>query len=129
VSERYGHKGVRRGRQVRTTIPARDGKRAGDLLNRDFTASGPNRVWVADFTYVRTWAGFVYVAFILDVFSRRIVAWHAAMSKQTDLVMIPLRMALWQRERDGHPVVAARPAVEGLVVRGCLGGGVARNGF
>ena len=52
---------------------------------------------------MRSWAGFVYVAFILDVFSQRIVAWHAATSKATDLVMIPLRMALWQRDRDGHP--------------------------
>ena len=101
-----GHKGVRRHKTIRTTIPSKDGRRAGDLLNRDFTASAPNRVWVTDFTYVRTWAGFVYVAFILDVFSRRIVAWHASMSRQTDLVMIPLRMALWQRDRDGNPVVA-----------------------
>ena len=71
-----GHQGIRRGKAVRTTISAKDGKRAGDLLNRDFTASAPNRVWVTDFTYVRTWAGFVYVSFILDVFSRRIVAGH-----------------------------------------------------
>ena len=71
-------------------------------------AAAPNRVWVTDFTYVRTWAGFVYVAFILDVCSRRVVAWHASMSKQTDLVMIPLRMALWQRDRDGHPVGACQ---------------------
>ena len=62
----------------RTTIPAKDGHRAGDLLNRDFTAPAPNRVWVTDFTYCRTWAGFVYVAFIVDVFAQRIVAWHAA---------------------------------------------------
>jgi hypothetical protein len=61
-------------------------------------------VWVTDFTYVRTWAGWVYVAFILDVFSQRIVAWHAQTSNHVDLVMIPLRMALWQRDRDGHPV-------------------------
>jgi putative transposase len=54
---------------------------------------------------VRTWAGFTYVAFIVDVFAQRIVAWHAATTKQTDLVMIPLRMALWQREREGHPTV------------------------
>ena len=101
-----GHKGVRRSKRVRTTIPGNDGRRAGDLLGRDFTAAAPNRVWVTDFTYVQTWAGFVYVAFILDVYSRRIVAWHASMSKRTELVMIPLRMALWQRERDGHPVVA-----------------------
>ena len=59
---------------------------------------------MTDFTYVRTWAGWVYVALILDVFSQRIVAWHAQTTKHTDLVMIPLRMALWQRERDGRPV-------------------------
>lgn len=103
-----GHKGVRRSKGVRTTIPAKDGVRAEDLLARDFTAAAPNQVWVTDFTYVRTWAGFVYVAFILDVFSRRIVAWHASTNKSTDLVMTPLRMALWQRERDGHPVVAGQ---------------------
>ena len=66
--------GVRRDKGVRTTIPAKDGKRAGDLLDRDFTAPAPNLVWVTDFTYVRTWAGFVYVAFILDVFAQKILA-------------------------------------------------------
>jgi putative transposase len=98
--------GVRRDKGIRTTIPAKDGNRAGDLLDRDFTAAAPNRVWVTDFTYVKTWAGFVYVAFILDVFAQRIVAWHASTSKATDLVMIPLRMALWQRDREGRPTVA-----------------------
>lgn len=98
-----GLTGVRRDKGVRTTIPAKDGIRAGDLLDRDFTAPAPNRVWVTDFTYVRTWAGFTYVAFIVDVYAQRIVAWHAATTKQTDLVMIPLRMALWQRGREKHP--------------------------
>jgi transposase InsO family protein len=97
--------GVRRDKGTRTTIPAKNGNRAGDLLDRDFTAEAPNRVWVTDFTYVKTWVGFVYVAFILDVFAQRIVAWHAATTKATDLVMTPLRMALWQRDRDGHPTV------------------------
>ena len=102
-----GLSGVRRDKGVRTTIPAKDGKRAGDLLDRDFTAPAPNRVWVTDFTYVRTWSpAWVYVAFIVDVFSQRIVAWHASTSKATDLVMTPLRMAIWQRDHDGHPVVA-----------------------
>lgn len=99
-----GVNGVRRGKKVRTTVPAKDGTRAGDLLDRDFTATAPDRKWVMDFTYVRTWAGFVYVAFILDCYSHRIVAWHACSSKQTQLVMTPLRMALWQRDRDGHHV-------------------------
>ena len=99
-----GLEGVRRAKKLRTTVPDPDGKRAGDLLNRDFTAPAPNRVWVTDFTYVRTWAGFVYVAFVVDVFAQRIVGWHASTSKKVDLVMTPLRIALWQRERDGNPV-------------------------
>ena len=103
-----GLSGIRRSKGIRTTIQAKDGKRAGDLLNRDFTAAAPNRVWVTDFTYVRCWAGWVYVAFILDVFSQRIVAWHAATSKETELVMVPLRMALWQRDREGHQVGAGQ---------------------
>ena len=103
-----GLAGVRRDKCTRTTIPAKDALRAADLLDRDFTADAANRVWVTDFTYVRTWAGFVYVAFILDCFAQRIVAWHASTSKQTDLVMTPLRMALWQRDREGHPTIAGQ---------------------
>lgn len=103
-----GLSGVLRAKGVRTTIQAKDGKRAGDLLNRDFTAPAPNRVWVTDFTYVRSWVGWVYVAFILDVFSQRIVAWHAATTKETELVMTPLRMALWARDREGHRVGAGQ---------------------
>ena len=89
--------GVRRGKGARTTVPAKDGRRAGDLLDRDFTAPAPNMRWVADFTYCRTWAGFVYVAFVVDVFAQRIVGWHAATTKVTDLVLTPLRIALWDR--------------------------------
>lgn len=99
-----GLSGVRRDKGVRTTIPAKDGIRAGDLLNRDFTAPRPDHTWVMDFTYVRTWAGWVYVAFILDVFAQRIIAWHAQTTRDVELVMIPLRMALWERDRQGHPV-------------------------
>lgn len=66
-----GLSGIRRSKKLRTTIPAKDGKRAGDLLDRDFTVPAPNKVWVADFTHCRTWAGWVYVAFIVDVFARR----------------------------------------------------------
>ncbi len=99
-----GMNGVRRGKGVRTTIPSKDGHRAGDLLNRDFTATAPNTRWIADFTYCRTWAGFTYVAFVVDVFAQRIVGWHAATDKRTDLVLVPLRIAMWERERQGHPV-------------------------
>lgn len=97
--------GVRRSKGIRTTIPGKDGKRAGDLLDRDFTALAPNRTWVMDFTYVRTWAGFVYTAFILDVYAQKIVAWNVGATKSVELVDVPLRMALWQRNREGHPVV------------------------
>jgi putative transposase len=100
-----GMNGVRRGKTVRTTIPAKDGRRAGDLLDRNFTAPAPNLRWVADFTYVRTWAGFVYVAFVVDVFAQRVVGWHVATTKVTDLVLTPLRIALWDRDRQGTPVV------------------------
>lgn len=99
-----GLNGIRRSKGVRTTIPGKDARRAGDLLNRDFTACAPNRAWVMDFTYVRTWAGFAYVSFIVDVFAQKIVGWHAATCKDVALVTTPLRMALWQRGRDGHPV-------------------------
>ena len=98
-----GHHGVTRTRKIRTTVPGKDGHRAGDLLNRVFTAPAPNMVWVTDFTYVRTWEGFCYVAFIVDVYAQRIVAWHAQTTKTTDLVMTPLKMALWERGRQAHP--------------------------
>jgi putative transposase len=65
----------------------------------------PNQRWVADFTYVRTWAGFVFVAFLVDVYAQRIVGWHAATTRTTELVLICLRMATWQRQHDGHPVL------------------------
>ena len=95
---------LRRDKGIRTTIPAKDGTRAGRPAGpRLQRYAAPNRTWVTDFTYVRTWAGFTYVAFIVDVYAQRIVAWHAATNKQTDLVMIPLRMALWQRGREGNP--------------------------
>jgi putative transposase len=99
-----GLSGIRRDKGIRTTIPAKDGIRAGDLLNRNFTAPRPDHTWVMDFTYCRTWAGWVYVAFIVDVFSQRIVGWHAQTSKHVELVMIPLRMSLWERGRQGHPI-------------------------
>jgi putative transposase len=72
---------VRRGRKVRITVPGKGGQRPPDLLRRDFTAPAPNRRRVADFTYVATWAGIVYVAFVADVYSRAIVGWAAAAHK------------------------------------------------
>jgi putative transposase len=97
-----GLAGVRRGKKIRTTVPGRDGQRAGDLLRRDFTAPAPNRRWVADFTYVAAWSGIVYVAFVVDLYSRAIVGWSAATHKRAKLVLDALQMALWRRARDGH---------------------------
>lgn len=96
-----GLRGVVRGRARRTTIPAKDGARAGDLVNRAFSATAPNQLWVADFTYVRTWAGFSYVAFVIDVFSRMIVGWKADTRMRADLVTDTLEMAAWTRGRAG----------------------------
>jgi putative transposase len=98
-----GIQGARRGRKIRTTIPGKDGQRAGDLINRDFTAAAPDRRWVADFTYVASWSGIVYVAFVVDIYSRAIVGWSAATHKRAKLVLDALQMALWRRDRSGHP--------------------------
>jgi putative transposase len=96
-----GWSGALRGRRVRTTIADPRDVRPGDLVDRDFTAPAPNRLWVADFTYVATWSGTVYVAFVFDVYSRRIVGWRAATRMSTDLVLDCLEHAIWTRQRDG----------------------------
>ena len=98
-----GLEGVRRGKKIRTTTANPGHERADDRVNRDFTAARPNAVWVADFTYVATWCGIVYVAFVVDVHSRAIVGWSASMRKRTPLVLDALDMALWRRRRAGHP--------------------------
>ena len=89
-----GLEGVRRGKKKRTTIVDEAAlERARDLLQRDFTASRPNEKWVADITYLRTWNGFVYLAFVLDCYSRMIVGWQLATHLRTDLVLDALEMA------------------------------------
>jgi len=94
---RLGLQGVVRGRRCRTTIADGAADRPLDRLNRQFKASRPNEMWVADFTYVATWSGFVYVAFVVDVFARRIIGWRVARTKRTDLVLDALEHALWSR--------------------------------
>jgi transposase InsO family protein len=93
-------RGVVRGRRVRTTIPDAQADRPQDLVQRNFTATRPNQLWVSDFTYVATWRGFVYVAFVIDVFSRRIVGWRASTSMRSDLALDALEQALYDRETD-----------------------------
>jgi putative transposase len=87
----------RRGKPWRTTIPDPAAVRPPDRVNRDFTAAGPDRLWVADFCYLRCWDGLVFFAFVIDVYSRRIVGWQLAPHMRTDLVLDALRMALCQR--------------------------------
>nr|WP_203616461.1 IS3 family transposase [Streptomyces sp. SID13726] len=89
--------GVVRGQRRRTTIPELSAPRPPDLVDRDFTASQPDQLWVADMTYVRTWSGWAYVAFVLDVFSRMIVGWQIANHMRTELPLDALEMALWRR--------------------------------
>jgi transposase InsO family protein len=99
-----GLQGVVRGRRVKTMIPDELAARPLDLVNRDFTATRPNQLWVADLTYVATWRGFLYVAFVIDVFSRRIVGWCVSNSLHTGLALDALEQALYDR-----------PNAEGLV--------------
>ena len=100
LMRREGIQGAkRRGKPWRTTRPDPTATRPPDLVNRDFSAAGPDRLWVADFTYVRCWEGMVYFSFVIDVFSRRIVGWQLASHMRTTLVLDALRMALSRRRR------------------------------
>jgi putative transposase len=90
--------GVVRGKRLRTTVPNDVGERPADLVDRQFTAAAPNRLWVADLTYVSTWSGFAYTAFIVDAFSRYIVGWRVSTSLRADLALDALEMAIWARQ-------------------------------
>ena len=96
-----GLRGLLRDKSPRTTRPAAETDRPRDLVKRDFTAAGPNQLWVADLTYVRTSVGWVYAAFVLDVHSRMIVGWQVSTSLYTDLALDALKMAIWRRENQG----------------------------
>jgi putative transposase len=90
--------GVCRGKPRRTTTPDAAAAQPADLVERNFSATRPNQLWVADLTYVATWAGFVYVAFVIDAFSRFLVGWQASRSLRTDLALDALEMAIWRRQ-------------------------------
>ena len=100
-----GLQGAVRGKTVRTTISDKAAPCPRDKVNREFRAPAPNRLWVSDFTYVATWTGFVYVAFVIDVFARRIVGWRVSRSAETRFVLDALEQALHTR----------RPAESGLI--------------
>ena len=92
-----GIRGVTRAKTVKTTRPDAAAVRHPDLVKRDFTATGPNQLWVTDLTYVPTWAGVAYVCFITDVYSRMIVGWRVASHMRTDMVLDAIEMARWNR--------------------------------
>jgi putative transposase len=103
LMRKHGLRGVMRGKVVRTTVSDRDAACPLDKVNRQFRADRPNQLWVSDFTYVSTWQGWLYVAFVIDVFARRIVGWRVSDSMRTDFVLDALEQALYARqpERDG----------------------------
>ena len=102
LMRRQGLRGVMRGKVVRTTISDNKAPCPLDYVHRQFRAARPNQLWVSDFTYVSTWQGWLYVAFVIDVFARRIVGWRVSSSMRTDFVLDALEQALWARqpERD-----------------------------
>jgi putative transposase len=93
--------GVRRGKRLTTTRPDIKAARPADLVQRRFRPLAPNRLWVADLSYVSTWSGMVYVAFVIDAYARRILGWRAATSMRTDLVLDAIEQAIWTRRREG----------------------------
>ena len=103
LMRRLGLRGVRRGKVVRTTVGDSKAICPLDRVKRHFSAERPNQLWVSDFTYVSTWQGWLYVAFVIDVFARRIVGWRVSSSMRTDFVLDALEQALYARqpERDG----------------------------
>ncbi|MCT2362602.1 IS3 family transposase [Kocuria marina] len=97
-----GLRGIIRAKGPRTTVAGIGPETRPDLVERSFTAAAPDRLWVADITYCRTFAGWVYAAFVIDVFSRRVVGWQLSTSLRTDLALDALEMGLWTRSHDGH---------------------------
>lgn len=98
LMKRLGLEGARRGKVVKTTVPDKALPWPLDRVNRQFRADRPNQLWVADFTYVSTWQGWLYVAFVIDVFARRIVGWRVSTSMHTDFVLDALEQALYARQ-------------------------------
>jgi transposase InsO family protein len=98
LMRQLGLQGAHRGKKVRTTISDSKAPCPLDRVNRVFTAERPNQLWVSDFTYVSTWQGWLYVAFVIDVYARRIVGWRVSCSMQTDFVLDALEQALYERQ-------------------------------
>jgi transposase InsO family protein len=105
LMRKQGLAGVRRGKVVRTTVPNPAAPCPRDHVNRQFVAQRPNQLWVSDFTYVSTWQGFVYVAFVIDVYARFIVGWRVSRNMQTDFVLDALEQALCARQPDRDSLI------------------------
>jgi len=117
LMRRLGLQGVVRGRRPKTTIPDDAAARPADLVQRSFTATRPNQLWVADLTYITTWSGFVYAAFVIDVFSRRIVGWRVSASLRSDLALDALDQALYARRDTENLIHHSDRGVQYLSIR------------
>lgn len=117
LMKQQGLEGVVRGKRVKTTVPDDSAERPLDLVNREFKATGPDQLWVADITYVATWAGFVYMGLVIDVFSRRIVGWRVSNSLRTDLALDALEQALHARSGGDKLVHHSDRGVQYLSIR------------
>ena len=119
LMKRLGLQGVRRGKVVRTTISDMKAPCPLDRVNRQFKAERPNQLWVSDFTYVSTWQGWLYVAFVIDVYARRIVGWRVSTSMHTEFVLDALEQALYARqpERDGALIHHSDRGVQYVSIR------------
>jgi len=114
---KMGLRGAVRGKRVWTTVADDSAARPADLVERDFTAERPNQLWVADLTYVATWSGFVYVAFVFDVFSRMVVGWRVSRSLRNDLALDALEQALYARPNNERLVHHSDRGVQYLSIR------------
>jgi transposase InsO family protein len=117
LMQEMGIQGVVRGKRFKTTVPDEAAERPLDLVQRDFSATRPNQLWVADLTYVATWRGFVYVAFVIDAYSRMIVGWRASSSLRSDLALDALEQALWARGDIGDLIHHSDRGVQYLSIK------------
>jgi len=119
LMRKTGLRGATRGKTWKTTFPDLSSPRPADLVDRQFKVTAPDRLWVADLTYIRTWVGMVYSAFVVDAFSRRILGWQTSTTLRTDLALDALEMALWTRRKEdvGNVIHHSDRGVQYLSIR------------
>jgi transposase InsO family protein len=126
LMKRMGLRGASRGKVVRTTVPDANAPCPLDRVNRHFKADRPNQLWVSDFTYVSTWQGWLYVAFVINVYARRIVGWRVSKTMHTDFVLDAVEQALYARQPDRDQLVhhsdrGSQPALASICCKRSLG--------